>query len=753
MAAIDRLSKLPVKITDANDDPVPGAKVFFYTAGTTTPLNTYSDSARTIANTNPVIADSGGELDDVFMAAAQYKIVIKTAADVTLKTIDNVQGGFPTALAAALQSTSASNFRVNIGGTAHINAAVDYGLATAADDAARSTAFGLATLAGSTERRPVYIPTANVYTGANAWEFEGRVPLYSELKVYGDHFGTTLLDFNGTGGFYMPNADAGNPTSEVLLEGLHLRGTDHTGSTDNIGVEVRVARAFRMQNMLVERFTDNIVFDGAQFAGGQSGVTFVRLNEIRSNQNDAANISNNYPRYGIRFYSSTGSNQTQGVELNGVIAYSEITNGNGIKTITSGNTLTVGTSGGVRPLYRAAGVYVFREDAAGDTYTRLTHVASSPGTGEYTLANAADASNIVPGTTIRDTMANDIVSITVTTGDTATSGRNIRAVATDPKGLVGLSMTDVSGLNGSIDVGGFINNIEMDSPANSLLMRYSQITETSVKFGAGSRDSAVFLKEQSGSSILTKVDKTLAIKGRIQYLESARGFEKKAVTPTFSTASLTPSAITMTGALGYMSYLITEHPGPREVRAEMEVAVAGAAGSFGLFTLQVSYDGRDSWTTLSDTRVDVDFRGRIVLQAQDELMEDSNAQASGTGAATFHYRVLASSSSTSTTVYVFGEPPATTLTALESAGNAAMTVAEREHFFNGQSIRVMRDDGTEKFSYIATGGTAVSHPYTAVTGGGDLNMAEPLGSTAASGNAVTGMKVDSWLGVRDVNPF
>ena len=82
-----------------------------------------------------------------------------------------------------------------------------------------------------------------------------------------------------------------------------------------------------------------------------------------------------------------------------------------------------------------------------------------------------------------------------------------------------------------------------------------------------------------------------------------------------------------------------------------------------------------------------------------------------------------------------------------------MTVAEREHFFNGQSIRVMRDDGTEKFSYIATGGTAVSHPYTAVTGGGDLNMAETLGSTAASGNAVTGMKVDSWLGVRDVNPF
>jgi hypothetical protein len=408
-----------------------------------------------------------------------------------------------------------------------------------------------------------------------------------------------------------------------------------------------------------------------------------------------------YPRYGIRFFTSTGSNQTQGVEINGTLIYAETTIGNGVKTITSGNTVTVGTSGGVRPLYRAAGVYVFREDAAGDTYTRLTHVTSSPGAGEYTLTNAADSSNIAPGTTIRDTMDNSIVSIIVTCGDTATTARNIRAVAADPKGACGISMEAVSGLSGAVSVGGYINNVLMDGPANDLLLRYTQITETSVKFGADSRDSAVWLKEHSGSSVITKVDKSLAVKGRIQYLSGSRSFEKKQVTPTFSTASLTPSAITMTGALGYMSYLITEHPGPREVRAELEVGVVGAAGSFGLFTLQVSYDGRDSWTTLSDTRVDVDFRGRIVLQAQDELLEDSNAQVSGTGAATFHYRVTVASSSTSTTVYVFGEATATTLGANETTGATAITVAARDNFFVGQPLRVTLDDGTVHQSLIA----------------------------------------------------
>jgi hypothetical protein len=40
-----------------------------------------------------------------------------------------------------------------------------------------------------------------------------------------------------------------------------------------------------------------------------------------------------------------------------------------------------------------------------------------------------------------------------------------------------------------------------------------------------------------------------------------------------------------------------------------------------------------------------------------------------------------------------------------------------------------------------------------VTGAGDLTIPTGIASDAASGNAVTGMKVDSWLGVRDVNPF
>lgn len=75
---------------DTNGDPVSGAKAYFYEAGTTTPLDTYSDSALSTPNANPVIADSAGRFGDIFVATDDYKLVLKDADDVTIKTIDDI---------------------------------------------------------------------------------------------------------------------------------------------------------------------------------------------------------------------------------------------------------------------------------------------------------------------------------------------------------------------------------------------------------------------------------------------------------------------------------------------------------------------------------------------------------------------------------------------------------------------------------------------------------------------------------------
>jgi hypothetical protein len=75
---------------DANGDPLAGGKVYTYAAGTTTPLATYTDAGGGTPNTNPVILDANGEASVWINAGSEYKFVVKSSADVTLKTVDNI---------------------------------------------------------------------------------------------------------------------------------------------------------------------------------------------------------------------------------------------------------------------------------------------------------------------------------------------------------------------------------------------------------------------------------------------------------------------------------------------------------------------------------------------------------------------------------------------------------------------------------------------------------------------------------------
>lgn len=58
---------------------LPAAQLFFFETLTSTPLDTFSDEALTIANTNPVIANSAGRFGDIFLQAKDYKVQLKTS--------------------------------------------------------------------------------------------------------------------------------------------------------------------------------------------------------------------------------------------------------------------------------------------------------------------------------------------------------------------------------------------------------------------------------------------------------------------------------------------------------------------------------------------------------------------------------------------------------------------------------------------------------------------------------------------------
>lgn len=65
-----------------------GGKLYTYEPGTTTPKATYTTSALSVANANPVILDSRGEANVWPDGATKY--VLKDSADNTLWTVDNV---------------------------------------------------------------------------------------------------------------------------------------------------------------------------------------------------------------------------------------------------------------------------------------------------------------------------------------------------------------------------------------------------------------------------------------------------------------------------------------------------------------------------------------------------------------------------------------------------------------------------------------------------------------------------------------
>ena len=71
-----------------------GGLLYIYSAGTTTPVTAYQNSAGTVAHTNPIVMDSAGRIpSEVWLTTgAAYKFVLKTSTSVTLWTMDNLSG-------------------------------------------------------------------------------------------------------------------------------------------------------------------------------------------------------------------------------------------------------------------------------------------------------------------------------------------------------------------------------------------------------------------------------------------------------------------------------------------------------------------------------------------------------------------------------------------------------------------------------------------------------------------------------------
>lgn len=92
---ISLLGGAAAQFLDNNGDILSSGNLYTYAAGTTTPLATFTSSTGVTPHANPIVLDSAGRVPggEIWLTQNQvYKFVLKTAANVTLGTYDNVPG-------------------------------------------------------------------------------------------------------------------------------------------------------------------------------------------------------------------------------------------------------------------------------------------------------------------------------------------------------------------------------------------------------------------------------------------------------------------------------------------------------------------------------------------------------------------------------------------------------------------------------------------------------------------------------------
>src|SRR5512146_2935829 len=90
MSTLGSLFQGEWQFTDDSGVPLNGGTVQFYAAGTTNAQNTYTTSALSVANANPVVLDGAGRANIWLDPTLAYKWIVKNASGVQVGApIDN----------------------------------------------------------------------------------------------------------------------------------------------------------------------------------------------------------------------------------------------------------------------------------------------------------------------------------------------------------------------------------------------------------------------------------------------------------------------------------------------------------------------------------------------------------------------------------------------------------------------------------------------------------------------------------------
>lgn len=158
-------SGLRAKFFDTNGLALSLGKVFTYQAGTSTPLGTFQDKLEGAANTNPIILDANGEAD-IWLTDAAYKFIVKTSADVTIKTVDNIARNNLASITKDMINWNPSGLAVTLNGSNQLDVQVDNSTVEISSNALRVKDLGVSTAKlvdlSVTSAKLVAVPTSKL---------------------------------------------------------------------------------------------------------------------------------------------------------------------------------------------------------------------------------------------------------------------------------------------------------------------------------------------------------------------------------------------------------------------------------------------------------------------------------------------------------------------------------------------------------------------------------------------------------------
>lgn len=199
---------------DNNGNPLAGGKIYTYIAGTTTPATTYTSSTGGTANANPIVLDSAGRTPaQIWLTAGSaYKFVLKTSADVTIKTDDDIFASYQLGIEVGIAvnngyggvatNTAVGDTALSAGSPGGYNTAVGYDAAFAiAFNSSNNTAIGASALySGSSGGYSTAVGALAMSNGDNAFNTAvGYRALYSGGNTYSVAVGYDALLDNVSG--------------------------------------------------------------------------------------------------------------------------------------------------------------------------------------------------------------------------------------------------------------------------------------------------------------------------------------------------------------------------------------------------------------------------------------------------------------------------------------------------------------------------------------------------------------------------